>query len=144
MNPIMKIIAKIHVSVMQMSGGRIGNHMGGNTILLLHHKGAKSGKQYASPVAYVEDGGAYVIVAAAAGQPKHPGWYHNLQKNPETTVEITGKRIPVRAEVAPKATRDRLWAEISAEFPQFTTYQQKTTRIIPIVLLRPQNDEAIN
>ena len=98
MNPIMKAMAKVHTVVLQMSGGRMGNKMGGNTILLLHHVGAKSGKKYATPVAYVVDGDAYAIVAAAAGQSKHPGWYHNLQKHPTTMVEIRGNPTRVTAE----------------------------------------------
>lgn len=142
MNPIMKAMAKVHTAVLQISGGRMGNEMGGNKILLLHHVGAKSGKRYATPLAYVEDEGDYAVIASAAGQPTNPGWYHNLKKNPETTVEIEGKRIPVRAEVAPKERRDRLWAEIIAEFTQFADYQTKTDRVIPIVLLHPQNREV--
>lgn len=136
MNPVIRAIAKVHTAVMRLSNGRIGNKMGGNNILLLHHVGAKSGKQYASPLAYVEDDGAYAIIASAGGQPKHPGWFHNLKKNPKTTIQIAGESINVTAEVAPKAKRDQLWAEIAAEFSQFDQYQSMTTREIPIVLLR--------
>ena len=139
MNPAMKAIAKVHAAVLRMSGGRIGNSVGGNKILLLHHVGAKSGKEYATPLAYVEDGDDYAIIASAGGQPNHPGWYHNLKKNPKTFIEIAGKRINVVAEVAPKAKRDKLWAEITADFPQFAEYQKKTSRTIQILLLHPQN-----
>ena len=139
MNPVMKAIAKIHTLVMKVSGGRIGNAMGGNKILLLHHTGAKSGKHYETPLAYVRDGEAYAVIASAAGQPKHPGWYHNLRANPNTLVEVEGQPIKVEAEVAPKEQRDRLWAEIVADFQQFADYQKKTERTIPIVLLHPQN-----
>lgn len=138
MNPIMKAMAKVHTTVLRMSGGRIGNQMGGNTILLLHHVGAKSGKRYATPLAYVEDGDAYAVIASGAGQPTHPGWYHNLQQNPNTTIEIQGKAIQVTAEVAPEEQRARIWAAVVAEFPQFAEYQQKTSRVIPLVLLHPQ------
>lgn len=138
MNPVIRAMAKVHTAVYQISGGRIGNNMGGNTILLLHHVGAKSGKKYATPLAYVEDDGAYAIIAAAAGQPRHPGWYHNLKKNPNTTIEIRGKPINVMAEVAAKEKRDKLWAEVSAEFPQFADHQEKTSRVIPIILLHPK------
>lgn len=139
MNPAMKIMAKVHTAVLRASRGRIGNYMGGNTILLLHHMGAKSGKKYATPVAYVEDGSTYAIIAAAAGQPNNPGWYYNLKKNPQTTIEIRGKPINVTAEVASKERRDQIWADVSAEFPQFNTYQAMTSRVIPIILLHPQS-----
>lgn len=138
MNPVLKLIARIHAMLMQISGGRVGNKMGGNHILLLHHIGAKSGKKYATPLAYVEDGDSYAIIASAGGQANHPGWYHNLKANPNTTIEIMGQSQPVKAQVAPKAKRDKLWAEITAEFSQFSEYQKKTSREIPIVLLHPQ------
>ncbi|NJN96513.1 MAG: nitroreductase family deazaflavin-dependent oxidoreductase [Anaerolineales bacterium] len=116
--------------------------MGGQNILLLHHVGARSGTLYITPLGYVEDseGGrkAYVIVAAAAGQPKHPGWYYNLSKRPHTLIEIKGQKIKVKAEVASKEKRDKLWQEISAKFPQFTIYEKKVARVIPIILLYPQ------
>jgi F420H(2)-dependent quinone reductase len=139
MNPIMKVMAKVHTFILQMSGGRIGNQMGGQKILLLHHVGAKSGKKYATPVGFVQERNVYVIVAAAAGQPHHPGWYYNLQKNPDTTIEIMGKPIKVKAEVTLKEQRDLIWAVLSARFPQFDQFQQKTAREIPVVLLHPQN-----
>jgi deazaflavin-dependent oxidoreductase (nitroreductase family) len=138
MNPMMKVMAKVHTTILRISGGRIGNKMGGNDVLLLHHVGAKSGKYYATPLAYIAESGGYAVVAAAAGQPNHPGWFYNLQKTPETTIEIKGTPIPVIAEIAPKATRDRIWTALAAEFPQYNKFQQMTSRTIPIILLHPQ------
>lgn len=142
MNPILKTITKIHRVVYQWSQGRLGSKMGGQEVLLLHHVGAKSGRAYLTPLTYVEDSeagrAAYVIVAAAAGQPEHPGWYYNLCKNPDTIIEIKGQKIKVKAELAAKEKRDKLWAALSAEFPQFNTYQRKISRVIPIFLLYPQ------
>lgn len=135
MNPIMKAMAKIHSILLQRSGGRIGNRMGGTDILLLHHIGAKSGKRYATPLAFVQEGDGYAVVAGAAGQPRNPGWYYNLQEQPETIVEIKGKSIPIIAEVAPQATRERIWAEVAARYPQYNKFQSMTTRVIPVVLL---------
>lgn len=137
MNPVMKTMAKIHTAVIRLSGGRMGNTMGGAPILLLHHVGAKSGKKYASPLGYVEDDGVYAVVAAAAGAPTNPGWFYNLKKNPNTTIEIEGRSINVTAEVAPKAKRDQIWADVSAKHDYFPEYQAKTSREIPIMLLRP-------
>lgn len=137
MNRISKAFVAAHTAVMRLSGGRFGSQLGDNKILLLHHIGAKSGKEYASPLVYVEDDGAYAIIASAGGQPKHPGWFHNLQKNPNTTIQIRGESISVTAEVAPKARRDSLWAHIQSVHPQFEQYQSMTEREIPIVLLRP-------
>ncbi len=142
MNPVLKTIAKVHKVVYQLSNGRLGSKMGGQDILLLHHIGAKSGKSYTTPIAYIEeeDEGSkvYMVVAAAAGQPKHPGWYYNLHKNPNTIIEIKGQEIKVRAELAVNQKRDKLWEALSEEFPQFNTFQEKTSRVIPIFLLHPE------
>lgn len=138
MNLVMKAIARVHRTIYQLSGGRLGTEMGGQDILLLHHVGAKSGKRYTSPLGYVLDGDAYVLVAAAAGQPNHPGWYHNLKQNPDATINVRGKQIQVLAEIALKEKRDKLWAEMSADLPQLNEFQAKTTREIPIVLLHSQ------
>jgi deazaflavin-dependent oxidoreductase (nitroreductase family) len=138
MNPIIKVVSKVHRVVLQVSGGRIGSQMGGQSILLLHHVGAKSNKPYTTPLGFVEKDGAYLLVAAAAGQPNHPGWYYNLKKKPSTTVEIMGKSITVMAEVASTEVRETLWAELSAKFSQFDAFQKKAGRVIPIVLLHPQ------
>ena len=139
MNPVIKVISKVHRFVLQLSGGRIGNQMGGQSILLLHHVGAKSNKHYRTPLGFVEKDGAYLLVAAAAGHPNHPGWYYNLKKNPSTTIEIMGKPIQVIAEVASTEVRDKLWIELSAKYTQFDAFQKKAGRVIPIVLLHPQH-----
>ncbi|MEM7335854.1 MAG: nitroreductase/quinone reductase family protein [Chloroflexota bacterium] len=144
MNPILKTISKIHKTVYQLSGGRLGSTMGGQNILLLHHTGAKSKKTYVTPVGYVEkheDGNkAYVIVAAAAGQANHPGWYYNLCKTPDAAIKVKDQKIQVSAEVASSDKRDQLWAELSAEYPQFDEFQSKVTRVIPIFLLHPHSE----
>ncbi|MEM7125351.1 MAG: nitroreductase family deazaflavin-dependent oxidoreductase [Chloroflexota bacterium] len=138
MNSVMKVVARIHTTLYQMSGGRIGATMGGQDILMLRHLGAKSGKVYTSPLGYIKDGDAYVVIAAAMGQPNHPGWYHNLKKTPNTTITIGGEKIQVIAEIAPPAKRDELWAKLSADIPHFDTFQAKTSRVIPAILLHPQ------
>jgi F420H(2)-dependent quinone reductase len=138
MNTAMKTLAKVHALVLRLSGGRVGNHMGGQPVLLLHHVGAKSGKRYATPLGYIKDGDAYVVVAAAAGHPHHPGWYYNVKAKPRATIDIKGQSMEILAEVAAQEKRARLWAQLSAQFPQFDAYQKKIERTIPIVLLHPQ------
>lgn len=108
MNTVIKTLAMVHTLVLRLSGGRVGNHMGGQTVLLLHHVGAKSGKRYATPLGYIKDGDAYVVVAAAAGHPNHPGWYYNVKAKPRNTIDIKGQSEEILAEVASQAKRDRL------------------------------------
>jgi deazaflavin-dependent oxidoreductase (nitroreductase family) len=117
--------------------GRVGGMFESMPLLLLHHRGAKSGADRISPLAYLEDDGRYAIFASKAGAPEHPSWYHNLIAHPETRIEIGGETIEVVASVAPEEERDRIYAEQTSRVPQFGDYEQKTSRKIPVVLLTP-------
>jgi deazaflavin-dependent oxidoreductase (nitroreductase family) len=118
--------------------GRVGGMFEGNTLLLLHHTGARSGKSYVNPLAYQADAGRYVIFASKAGAPEHPGWYHNLKANPETTIEVGTETVPVRADEAEGAERDRLYSTQAERIPQFAEYQEKAGRTIPVMILTPR------
>ena len=59
--------------------------------------GRKSGKPRTVQLAFVEDDGAYLVVASAMGQERHPAWRYNLEANPEVTLQIRGRTLPARA-----------------------------------------------
>jgi len=78
-----------------------------------------------------------VIFASAAGAPTNPGWYHNLLANPNTTIEIGADTIDVLATEATGEERERLYATQKESLPQFAEYEQKTDRVIPVIILTP-------
>jgi len=51
------------------SEGRVGGMWEGTPLLLLHHTGAKSGKNRVNPLAYLGDDGRYVVIASNGGRP---------------------------------------------------------------------------
>ena len=120
------------------SGGKPPSWSGPSTLLLLHHRGAKSGAERLNPVAYLEDNGRYAIFASKAGAPSHPAWYHNLKAHPETTIELGGGEVAVTAKEVTGEERDRLFAAQAERSPQFAEYQQKTHRVIPVIVLTPR------
>ena len=115
--------------------GKVGGHFEGAPMMLLTHKGAKSGKEYTTPLVYSRDGDAVVIIASKAGAPDDPQWFRNLVANPDVTVEIGTDRFAARARVAEGAERDRLYDAQAALMPNFKEYADKTTRRIPVVVL---------
>ena len=117
--------------------GRVGGPFEGMTLLLLHHVGAKSGKDRINPLAYYRDGERYVVFASKAGAPTNPDWYHNLRAHPNVTIELATDRIKVRAEEVTGAERDRLFSAQAERSPQFAEYQRKTDRVIPVMALTP-------
>jgi deazaflavin-dependent oxidoreductase (nitroreductase family) len=106
---------------------------------LLDHVGAKSSKRRTSPLLYFPDGDDIVLVASKGGFPKHPAWYHNLRANPDTEVQIGGKRRTVHARVATPEERKRLWPMAEREWPGYADYQARSKgREIPLVVLEPR------
>jgi F420H(2)-dependent quinone reductase len=131
-------VAGLHTRLYRVSGGRLGERLPGvpGKMCLLDHVGAKSGKKRTSPLLYVRDGDDVVLIASKGGFPKHPAWFHNLKANPETTVQVGGERIPVRARIATAEERKRLWPKAEEAWPGYRTYQKRSQgREIPIVIL---------
>ncbi|QAY59626.1 nitroreductase family deazaflavin-dependent oxidoreductase [Microbacterium protaetiae] len=110
----------------------------GRSLVLLHHTGAKSGTARVTPVMGIRvDDDTWLIAASKAGAPDNPGWYHNLLAHPDVTIEAPGEgEVAVHATQLKDAARDEAWARFTTRSPGFTAYQQKTTRIIPVLALR--------
>jgi len=119
------------------SEGRVGGMFEGMPLLLLHHTGAKSGKSRINPLAYQDDGGRYVIFASKGGAPEHPAWYHNLIAHPNVSIEVGSEEIDVIASEATGEERERLFRTQAERIPQFAEYEQKTERMIPVMILTP-------
>lgn len=117
--------------------GVVGGMFDGATMLLLHHVGARSGEQRINPLVYMPDGDRYVIFASKAGAPTNPAWYHNIKANPHTEIEVGSEKLEVHATEASGAERDRLYDAQKQRMPQFAEYEQKTDRVIPVVVLTP-------
>ncbi|MEU1525991.1 nitroreductase family deazaflavin-dependent oxidoreductase [Nocardia rhamnosiphila] len=117
-------------------GGTVGGMFEGFPLILVHHKGAKSGVERIAPLVPYVEGDRIFIFASLGGSPKHPAWYHNLVANPNTTVEFGTETFSVAARVLPRAERDEIYAKQVAVQPQFGEYQRKTDRVIPVVELQ--------
>ena len=117
------------------NGGKVGGGFEGRPLLLLHTTGAKSGQPRVNPVAYVTDDDHLVVIASKGGAPSNPDWYYNLVANPLATVEVGTEKFQVRASVATEPDRTRLYQKMVSVMPGFAEYEQKTKRVIPVVIL---------
>ena len=108
-------------------------------MLLLRTVGAKTNQPRTSALLYVPDGDASVVIASKGGDVRHPGWFHNLQADPDVEIQVGRQRIPVRARVAEGDDRQRLWEKADAvNRGQYGVYQSRTDRTIPVVVLEPR------
>ena len=90
------------------------------------------------PLLYVDDAGDYVLIASNGGAELHPAWYLNLQAQPDATVEIDGRTVPVHAtDVVDPDDRARLWKRANEGYSGYDGYATKTDRTIPVVRLQP-------
>jgi len=119
------------------NAGKVGGPFEGVPILLLHHRGAKSGTERISPLAYRRDGDNLVVFASKGGAPTNPDWYHNLRANPDVDIEVGTDELKARARVADGDERARLWAAQKQDVSAFASYEEKTERQIPVVVLEP-------
>ena len=118
------------------NGGHVGGPLAGSPMILVTHTGAKSGRQRTSPLVYSTDGDRVVIIASMGGAPTNPAWLHNIAANPKVTVEIGDETYEADAEVLiDGAERQRLFDQQAALMPQFSDYQARTDRVIPVVVL---------
>ena len=115
--------------------GRVGGMFEEANVVLVHHKGAKTGTERVTPLVYRPEGADVVIFASYAGAPTNPAWYHNLVANPATTIEIGTEERAVRARVAGAEERSRIWEAQKVQTPEFAEYEAKTDREIPVVIL---------
>ncbi|MEA2616625.1 MAG: hypothetical protein QOE72_2408 [Chloroflexota bacterium] len=115
--------------------GRVGGPFQGAPMVLLHTTGARSGQERITPLVYRPVNGDIAVFGSKAGAPEHPAWYLNLLAKPEVTVEVGTETYPVVARVAEGDERQRIWDEQVGAMPGFAEYQEKTTRVIPVVVL---------
>ena len=119
------------------NGGKVGGPFEGSPMVLVHHKGAKTGTERVTPLMAQVEGDRLFIFASKAGAPDNPDWYHNLKANPETTIEyLDDPNVPVRVVELEGAERDRVWDRQKTEWPQFAEYEASTDRTIPVLELQ--------
>ena len=121
--------------------GCVGEEWAGNTLILVHHIGARSGIERVTPLGCFPQGdGRYVVVASNGGSPTHPAWFHNLKANPRIDVELGAETFTVLAEELDDAARAELWPKLVAEVTQLGTFQMRVKRQIPVFMLTRQDE----
>jgi deazaflavin-dependent oxidoreductase (nitroreductase family) len=126
------------VEQFRANNGEVGGMWEGRPLLLLTTTGAKSGQRRTSPVMYLREGERVFVFASKGGAPTNPDWYHNILAHPEVTVELGGQTYQAHAKQVTGAERDSVYARWAAQYPQFREYQEKTTRVIPVIELEPR------
>lgn len=135
----LKTMNFVHRATLAVTFGKVGWSAGGMPVVELTTTGRKTGEprtcMLTSPL---QIGDVHVIVASRGGDDHHPAWFLNLQANPAVQVSIGGKpKVSMHARVATAEERAEMWPKVAAKYKGYASYQTKTSREIPLVLLEP-------
>ncbi len=123
------------VELYESSGGTKGTTLRdtGLPVVIVTHRGNRTGEIRKTPLMRVKDGDHYVLVGSQGGAPKDPAWVHNLRANPDIELRDEAAVRPMRVrEIKDPAERARLWTLAVAAFPPYAEYQTRTKRQIPL------------
>ena len=111
----------------------------GLPVVIVTHKGNKTGAIRKTPLMRVADGKNYVLVGSMGGAPTNPVWVYNLRANPDVEIRDHAAVQPMKVcEVNDDTERARLWKLAVAAYPPYEEYQAKTTRRIPLFVAEPK------
>lgn len=130
-----KALFCFHIGVYRLTRGHVLGKVVGAPVLLLTTTGRKSGKLRTWPLLYLVEDDTYVVVASHGGSLGHPSWYLNLRSNPAVTIQLGRRQLSVEARTANPKEKALLWPKMVELFPGYETYQGRTKRQIPVVIL---------
>jgi len=137
LSPTLRFVWWAHRWLYRLSGGRIGTRVNGFEVLMLTTRGRTSGEPRRAALQSLEHGDGWAVIASFAGEDRHPQWWLNLKAEPMAQAQIGSRKVRVRGRETSGAERDALLARFVAIDSAYAEYGQRTTRVIPVVLLEP-------
>jgi deazaflavin-dependent oxidoreductase (nitroreductase family) len=125
------------VDLYERTAGREGNTLRdtGIPVIIVTMKGHKSGAIRKIALMRVEHEGEYALVASMGGAPTNPNWYHNLLANPDdVSVQDGPEPFAVHVREVSGEERAAWWERSVAVFSNYALYQNKTERVIPVLV----------
>jgi deazaflavin-dependent oxidoreductase (nitroreductase family) len=129
-----QLFGQAHVDRYRETDGEEGHDWRGTQTLLLTTTGRKSGEKRTTPLIYGQSGGDVMVVASNGGGDA-PGWYRNIEKDPQVDVQIGGEKFSARARVATAEEKPDMWRRMTEHWPPYDEYQEHADREIPVVIL---------
>lgn len=127
------------VAEYEASGGARANTLRdtGIPVIIVTMRGKASGKVRKIALMRVEHEGKYALVASYGGRPDHPAWYGNLVADPNVTIQDGPEPHDFVVREVTGDERAAWWERSVAVFPTYAEYQQKTERVIPVLVAEP-------
>jgi deazaflavin-dependent oxidoreductase (nitroreductase family) len=126
---------RAQVDLYEATDGAAGNTLYGSPVVILTHRGARSGLLRKAPLMRVERNGVYAVIASNGGADRDPLWVHNLDEQPEVVIQDLAEKYTLTARRADGEERERWWKGAYSVLPRFADYRAGTDRDIPVFLL---------
>jgi deazaflavin-dependent oxidoreductase (nitroreductase family) len=137
--PDLTLLGDDHIRRYTETGGEVGYLWNGVPTLLLTTTGRTTGEPRTRALIFGRDGDDYLVIASMGGAPRHPQWYLNLAASPAAEIQVRSEILAVTARTAESpGERARLWKIMAGIWPNYDTYQTRTDREIPVVVLSPR------
>ncbi len=126
------------VELYERTDGAEGAELRGMPVVIVTHRGRRTGAIRKTPLMRVADGDAYVLVGSLGGAPQNPVWVYNLMADPDIELRDRAEVTSMRARlVEDPEERARLWRLAVEAYPDYEDYQQRTERVIPLFRAEP-------
>jgi len=122
--------ARGHILDLSEGGGRAFT-----TTCLIRFRGRTSGRTYVKPLIYGNFGGEIILVASKGGADVHPEWYNNIQASSSVDVQVGTQAFEASWRELEDEERHEVWTYMTHLYPPYITYQQSTSRRIPLLAL---------
>ena len=133
------MVVAVDVRLYRLTGGRVSIVAQRKPSLLLHHVGAKSGRERTTPLLYFTDGDDVVLIGSNGGAVKHPAWFHNVKANPQVRLWAKGRGGVYTGREAEGDERERLWELAATLYPGYEVYKERARpRRIPVMVFSPR------
>ncbi|MFN8543640.1 MAG: nitroreductase family deazaflavin-dependent oxidoreductase [Candidatus Binatia bacterium] len=136
---VIRVMTTLNVLLYRVTGGWLGGRfLRGAPVMLLTTTGRRSGEPRTVALLYLRDGDDLIVVGSKGGMSHHPLWFRNLETNPRCEVQLGRERRAMVARQASSGEKAALWPRLVAMYPDFASYQARTPRDIPVIVLSPQ------
>jgi len=137
------------IAEFRANDGRVGGVFEGAPLVLAHHRGRTSGREYVTPTMYLpdeRDDNTIYVFASKGGVPSNSDWYYNLTAAGEGTIERGTETYRVAVREVNGGERDRIYDEQARRYPGFAEYAPQTAgiRTIPVLELRRSPGDAVS
>lgn len=149
MDPFQERLGRMTVQVMtgmnnvafRLSEGRVGGAVpSGAPICLLTTTGRSTGRPRTVPLLFLWSDDDIVLVASNGGMSRPPYWYLNILDDPEVDVSVDDWSQRRLARILTDDEKAAQWPRFVDAYMHFDSYQRRTDRNIPLVLLSAVGD----